>query len=173
MAYYVTFEVVPSLCLCLAIQSRDDAASLRWKSIIVNFVDKDQMWFPWIQFIQCRLMLLFQFIVIGVPSEFPVQLQQRPTKWRFLPFQLTAVSNPDCLTTKNKPHHHLSTPAKAELSELMAIAVKAVIDIVNLLALQTLVAPMFCQTSISLLHEHFKETTETQPKTTNGHVDMG
>lgn len=47
----------------------------------------------------------------------------------------SAVSNSDCLTTKNKPHHQLSTPAEAELSELMAIAVQAVIDIVNLLAL--------------------------------------
>lgn len=95
-------------------------------------------------------MLLFQFIAVGVSSNFelPAQLQWRLIKWRLLPFQLTTVSSSDCLTTENKPHHHLSTPAKAELSELMAIAVQAVIDIVNLLALQTLVAPMFCQTSV-------------------------
>lgn len=82
-------------------------------------------------------MLLFQFIVICISRDFelPVQLQWRPIKWRLLPFQLTAVSNSDRLTTKNKPHHHLSTPAEAELSELMAIAVQAVIDIVNLPAL--------------------------------------
>lgn len=95
-------------------------------------------------------MLLFQFVEIGVLRDFelPVKLQWRSIKWRLLPFQLTTVSNSDWLTTKNKPHHHLSKPAKAELSELMAIAVQTVIDIVNLLAFQTLVARMFCQTSI-------------------------